>query len=57
MVIHTGRESGRRLTTPVSAQLYDGKLAISLPYSANTQWVKNLQAANGGELIRISEVG
>ena len=52
MVIHTGRKSGKRLKTPVSAQLYDGKLAIGLPYSANTQWIKNLQAANGGELIR-----
>ncbi len=52
MVVHTGRKSGRRLKTPVSVQLYDGKLAIGLPYSANTQWVKNLQAANSGELIR-----
>jgi deazaflavin-dependent oxidoreductase (nitroreductase family) len=52
MVIHTGRKSGKRRKTPVSAQLYDGKLAIALPYSANTQWIKNLQAANGGELIR-----
>jgi deazaflavin-dependent oxidoreductase (nitroreductase family) len=52
MVIHTGRKSGRRLKTPVSAQLYDHKLAITLPYSANTQWIKNLLAANGGELIR-----
>lgn len=52
MVIHTGRKSGRRLKTPVSAQLYDGELAITLPYSANTQWVKNLRAANGGELVR-----
>lgn len=52
MVLHTGRRSGRRLKTPVSAQLYDGKVAIGLPYGASTQWVKNLQAAGGGELIR-----
>lgn len=52
MVIHTGRKSGRRLKTPVCAQLYDGKVAIGLPYSASTQWIKNLQAANGGELLR-----
>lgn len=32
--------------------MHDGKLAITLPYSANTQWVKNLQAANGGGLIQ-----
>jgi len=52
VVVHTGRRSGRKLRTPVSAQLFDGKLAIGLPYGANTQWVKNLKAAGGGELLR-----
>jgi hypothetical protein len=52
VVIHVGRTSGRVFTTPVLAQLYDGKVAIPLPYSADAQWVKNLTAAGGGELIR-----
>jgi deazaflavin-dependent oxidoreductase (nitroreductase family) len=52
VVVHVGRTSGTVFTTPVTAQLYDNKLAIALPYSANVQWVKNLQAADGGELIR-----
>jgi deazaflavin-dependent oxidoreductase (nitroreductase family) len=52
VVIHVGRSSGRVYTTPVTAQLYDGKLAIPLPYSAEAQWVKNLLAAGRGEMIR-----
>jgi deazaflavin-dependent oxidoreductase (nitroreductase family) len=52
VVVHVGRSSGRVFTTPVLAQLFDGKLAIPLPYSADAQWVKNLKAAGGGEMIR-----
>ena len=52
VVVHVGRTSGRVYTTPVTAQLYDGKVAIALPYSARAQWVRNLQAAGGGEMIR-----
>ncbi|WP_249011145.1 hypothetical protein [Conexibacter sp. DBS9H8] len=52
VVVHVGRRSRRVFTTPVIAQLYDGKVAIPLPYSATAQWVKNLQAAGGGEMIR-----
>jgi deazaflavin-dependent oxidoreductase (nitroreductase family) len=52
VVVHVGRKSGKVFTIPVAASLYDGKVAIPLPYSANTQWVKNLQAAGGGEMIR-----
>lgn len=52
VVVHVGRRSGRVFTTPVTAQLYDGRVAIVLPYSARAQWVQNLQAAGGGEMIR-----
>jgi deazaflavin-dependent oxidoreductase (nitroreductase family) len=52
VVVHVGRRSGRVFTTPVTAQLYAGKVAIVLPYSARAQWVQNLQAAGGGEMIR-----
>ena len=52
VVVHVGRRSGRVYTTPVAAQIFAGKLAIPLPYSANAQWVRNLLTAEGGELIR-----
>ena len=52
VVIHVGRVSHKVYTTPVMAQLHDGKVAIPLPYSAEAQWVKNLLAAGGGEMIR-----
>jgi deazaflavin-dependent oxidoreductase (nitroreductase family) len=52
VVVHVGRRTGRVFTTPVLAQLYAGKVAIPLPYSAEAQWVKNLQAAGSGEMIR-----
>ncbi len=52
VVIHVGRRSGKVFTTPVACQLFEGRVAIPLPYSAQVQWVKNLQAANGGEMIR-----
>lgn len=52
MVVHTGRKSGKSYRTPVSGFVRDGKVAIPLPYGAGTQWVRNLQAAGGGELIR-----
>jgi deazaflavin-dependent oxidoreductase (nitroreductase family) len=52
VVIHVGRRSGKVYTTPVAARLYDSKVAIALPYSADTQWVKNLTAAGSGEMIR-----
>ena len=52
VVVHVGRRSGRVYTTPVTAQLYAGKVAIALPYSARAQWVRNLEAAGGGEMIR-----
>ena len=52
VVIHVGRRSGRVYTTPVLAQLYAGKVAIPLPYSAEAQWVKTLEAAGAGEMLR-----
>jgi deazaflavin-dependent oxidoreductase (nitroreductase family) len=52
VIVHVGRNSGRVYTSPVAAQIYAGKVAIPLPYSAEAQWVRNLVAADGGEMIR-----
>lgn len=52
VVVHRGRISGRRYETPVLAYLHDGQVVIALFYGADTDWVRNLVAAGGGELIR-----
>ena len=54
IIEHTGRKSGTRYRTPVNvftAEI-DGKpgLAILLTYGPNRDWVKNLAAAEGGEV-------
>ncbi|HWD51699.1 MAG TPA: hypothetical protein VG412_04810 [Acidimicrobiales bacterium] len=52
VVVHQGRISGRRYETPVLAHLHDGEVVIALFYGADADWVRNVLAAGGGELIR-----
>ena len=52
MVIHRGRISGCRYETPVLAQIHDRQVVIALLYGADADWVRNLMAAGGGELLR-----
>jgi deazaflavin-dependent oxidoreductase (nitroreductase family) len=52
MVVHRGRRSGARYSTPVLAFRRGDRLAIALLYGSEAQWVKNLLAAGGGEVIR-----
>jgi hypothetical protein len=52
VVVHRGRISGRRYETPVLARLHDGEVVIALFYGAGADWVRNVVAAGGGELIR-----
>ena len=52
VVVHRGRTSGRRYETPVLAHLHDGEVVIALFYGADSDWVRNVVAAGGGELIR-----
>lgn len=52
VIVHRGRRSGREFHSPVLAFTGGGKLAVILFYSANAQWVKNVQAAGGAEAIR-----
>jgi deazaflavin-dependent oxidoreductase (nitroreductase family) len=52
LVIHLGRRSGRRYSTPVLAFSADGGIAIALFYGSRTDWVRNVQAANGCVLRR-----
>lgn len=45
-----GRKSGRPYTTPVNLLTHDGKRYLVAP-RGNTQWVRNLRASGGGELL------
>jgi deazaflavin-dependent oxidoreductase (nitroreductase family) len=45
-----GRKSGRLYTTPVNLLTLDGTRYLVAP-RGNTQWVRNLRAAGGGELL------
>jgi deazaflavin-dependent oxidoreductase (nitroreductase family) len=44
-----GRQSGRWYSTPVNLLTYEGQRYLVAP-RGNTQWVRNLRAAGGGEL-------
>jgi deazaflavin-dependent oxidoreductase (nitroreductase family) len=52
MVVHRGRRSGRRYSTPVLAFPTDGGCAIALTYGPDTDWVRNVLAAQGCLLRR-----
>lgn len=50
VVEHVGRRSGKTYRTPVSMFRTADGVAILLPYGTATDWVRNLQAANGGRV-------
>jgi deazaflavin-dependent oxidoreductase (nitroreductase family) len=50
VVIHRGRRSGREYRTPVNVFRGDGKIRIALTYGADSDWVKNVLAADGCRL-------
>lgn len=50
IVEHVGRRSGKTFKTPVSMFRSDDGVAILLAYGTDTDWVKNLQAADGGQV-------
>lgn len=47
VVNHMGRKSGRVYATPVMAYETENGFLIPLPYGSDTDWCKNVQAANG----------
>ena len=50
VIVHRGRRSGRTFQTPVNVFGVDGGYVFALTYGADTDWVKNVLAANGCEL-------
>jgi hypothetical protein len=50
VIIHRGRTSGREYSTPVRIdEIADGFL-VPLPYGTDTDWLKNIQAADGATI-------
>ena len=51
LVRHVGRKSGRTFETPVNAFERDGGFVFALTYGPQAQWVRNVMAAGGCELV------
>lgn len=52
VIVHTGRKSGQRYETPVTALKSGGTISIILLYGSHTDWMRNLFAAGECELRR-----
>jgi deazaflavin-dependent oxidoreductase (nitroreductase family) len=51
LVRHVGRSSGRPYETPVRAAETDDGVIITLPYGADTDWVKNVLASGNATIV------
>jgi deazaflavin-dependent oxidoreductase (nitroreductase family) len=50
-VHHHGRKSGHEYRTPVKVFRQGDSYVISLPYGSDSDWVKNVLAADGCDLV------
>jgi deazaflavin-dependent oxidoreductase (nitroreductase family) len=50
-VVHRGRRSGGEYRTTIMGWVEGGALTVALTYGPEVDWLKNLQAANGGEVL------
>jgi deazaflavin-dependent oxidoreductase (nitroreductase family) len=51
VVLHVGRRSGRRYRSPVNVFRTPRGYLMALTYGSGAQWVRNVLAANGCELV------
>ena len=52
VVVHRGRKTGRQYRTPVNVfPRPAGRYVLALTYGSDTDWVKNVMAAGGCELL------
>jgi deazaflavin-dependent oxidoreductase (nitroreductase family) len=51
IVFHVGRRSGRTYATPVNLFRHGDRYAIALTYGRDAQWVRNVLAAGGCEVL------
>ena len=60
VIVHKGRVSGKVYRTPVNCWIDDWSAIVALTYGSDTDWLKNLQAADGGAVehrARTHQVG
>jgi len=50
LIVHRGRRSGREYRTPVEVFGAQDGFIVALTYGADTDWLRNIQAAGGGLL-------
>jgi deazaflavin-dependent oxidoreductase (nitroreductase family) len=51
VITHVGRRTGRTYETPVNVFARDEEFIFALPYGRDAQWVRNVLAADGCELM------
>ena len=51
LIVHRGRRSANVYRTPVNAWLDEESVIVALTYGPDTDWLKNLEASGGGEVI------
>jgi deazaflavin-dependent oxidoreductase (nitroreductase family) len=51
MITHVGRKSGNTYRTPVNILGVDGGYFIALTYGRNSDWVRNVLAAGGCDVV------
>jgi deazaflavin-dependent oxidoreductase (nitroreductase family) len=51
LLTHMGRSSGKRYRTPVFGFRTDDGFVIALTYGRESDWVRNVLAAEGGEAV------
>ncbi len=51
VIVHRGRKSGVEYRTPLNAWLGEDDVIVALTYGRDTDWMKNLTAADGGEIV------
>jgi deazaflavin-dependent oxidoreductase (nitroreductase family) len=51
IIEHVGRRSGRAYRTPLNVFRTSGGFVVLLNYGPDTDWIRNLTAADGGGLV------
>jgi deazaflavin-dependent oxidoreductase (nitroreductase family) len=51
VLIHRGRKSGTEYRTPVAVTIRDGSLMVPIGYGEESDWLRNLLAAGGGQVM------
>jgi deazaflavin-dependent oxidoreductase (nitroreductase family) len=52
LLTHTGRNSGRTYRTPLNVFTAPGGFAILIAYGQDSDWLRNVLAARGAEVVR-----